>query len=403
MMALIDRYIFRTIFAGFMLILINLTLVIWITQILRQVDLITNQGQTILVFLRITGLLVPILMQVIAPIAVVIAVAYALTTLNGDSELVVMNAAGISPRRVFRPVFLSCLIVALFVAYLSAFGTPWLQRQMAQEIARVRTDVVSNIVRPGAFTSVDRGLIFHIREKRGENQFQGVFIDDTRTPEERLTIVAEYGQIVQRGDSAFLIMRDGNIERRRAKERDPAIVVFDQYAFDLTRLTPAPQVNVGLREKYIWELAFPAPDDPVMKLSPAQFRVAFHERVYDPLYPLAFGFIAYAILGFPRTTRQSRTVSMFAVIAAIAALRLGGFAATTAAVGVPAMLVVVYAMIALTIGLGGYVIWRGIPIDIDEKLNVSAMTRGTVAAVEWLAARLNIRLPDVMRRLEKTE
>jgi lipopolysaccharide export system permease protein len=403
MMASIDRYIFRTIFAGFLLILINLTLVIWITQILRQVDLITNQGQTILVFLRITGLLVPILMLVIAPIAIVIAVSYALTKLNGDSELVVMNAAGISPRRAFRPVFLSCLIVAIFVAYLSAFGAPWLQRQMALEFAQVRTDVVSNIVRPGAFASVDRGLIFHIREKRGENQFQGVFIDDTRQPEERITIVAEYGQIVQRGASAFLVMRDGNVQRRRSKERDPAIVVFDQYAFDLTRLTPAPQVNVGLREKYMWELAFPAPDDPVMKLSPAQFRVAFHERVYEPLYPLAFGFIAYAILGFPRTTRQSRTVSMFAVIAAVGTLRLGGFAGTAIAASTPAMLAVVYAMIGLAIGLGGYVIWRGVPIDIDEKLNISALVRFNMNILERMAARFNIRLPDTLRRLENPE
>ena len=401
-MAAIDRYIFRTIFGGFLLILINLTLVIWITQILRQVDLITNQGQTILVFLRITGLLVPILMLVIAPIAIVIAVSYALTKLNGDSELVVMNAAGISPRRAFRPVFLSCIVVAVFVAYISAFLAPWLQRQMAQEIARVRTDVVSNIVRPGAFTSVDRGLIFHIREKRGENQFQGVFIDDTRTPDERITIVAEYGQIVQRGDSAFLIMRDGNIERRRAKERDPAIVVFDQYAFDLTRLTPAPQVNVGLREKYIWELAFPAADDPVLKMSPSQFRVEFHERIYAPLYPLAFGIIAFAILGFPRTTRQSRAVSMFAVIAAVAVLRLGGFAGTAIAVSTPAMLAVVYGMIALAIGLGSYVIWRGIPVDLDEKLNIGVMTRVSVNAIERVAARFNIRL-DLLRRLENPE
>jgi lipopolysaccharide export system permease protein len=401
-MAAIDRYIFRTIFAGFLLILINLTLVIWITQILRQVDLITNQGQTILVFLRITGLLVPILMLVIAPIAIVIAVSYALTKLNGDSELVVMNAAGISPRRAFRPVFLSCLLVAIFVAYISAYLAPWLQRQMALEIAKVRTDVVSNIVRPGAFTSVDRGLIFHIREKRGENQFQGVFIDDTRTPEERITIVAEYGQIVNRGDSAFLVMRDGNIERRRAKERDPAIVVFDQYAFDLTRLTPAATVNIGLREKYIWELAFPAADDPVMKASPSQWRVELHERIYAPLYPLAFGVIAFAILGFPRTTRQSRAVSMSAVIAAVAGLRLGGFAGTAIAVSTPAVLAVVYGMIALSIGLGGYVIWSGIPVDLDEKLNVGVITRATVNAVERVAARFNIRL-DLMRRLENPE
>jgi lipopolysaccharide export system permease protein len=257
--------------------------------------------------------------------------------------------------------------------------------------------VVSNIVRPGAFTPVDRGLIFHIREKRGENQFQGVFIDDTRQPEERLTIVAEYGQIVQRGGSAFMVMRDGNVERRRAKEHDPAIVVFDQYAFDLTRLTPAPMVTVGLKEKYMWELAFPAPDDPVMKLSPAQWRVELHERLYAPLYPLAFGIIAYAILGFPRTTRQSRTVSMFAVIAGVAALRLGGFAASAAAPSAPAMLAVVYAMIGLTMVLGGYVIWRGIPLDIEERLNITAWMRLNMKILAWVAARLNIRLPDALR------
>src|SRR6266436_2853674 len=348
--------------------------------------IITNQGQTILVFLRITSLLVPILMLVIAPIAIVIAICYALTKLNSDSELVVMNAAGISPRRTFQPVFASCIIVAIFVAYISAFLAPWLQRRMAVEIAKVRTDVVSNIVRPGAFTAVDRGLIFHIRERRGENQFQGVFIDDTRSPDERVTIVAEYGQIVQRGDSAFLIMRDGNVERRRTKERDPTIVVFDQYAFDLTRLAPAPQVNVGLREKYVWELAFPEADDPVLKLSPSQFRVELHERLFAPLYPLAFGVIAFAILGFPRTTRQSRAVSMFVV--------------TT-----PAMLAVVYAMIVAAIGLGGFVIWRGIPIDLDEKLNFDGTARASLIRLERIAARFNIRLltRDILRRLENSE
>src|SRR5271163_3653457 len=121
-MGSIDRYIF----GAFVLILFNLTAVIWITQILKQIDLITNQGQTILVFLRITGLLVPILMLVIAPIAIMIAVCYTLIKLNGDSELVVMNAAGISPRRVYRPVLGACLFVAAFVAFISAYLAPLL-------------------------------------------------------------------------------------------------------------------------------------------------------------------------------------------------------------------------------------------------------------------------------------
>jgi lipopolysaccharide export system permease protein len=299
----------------------------------------------------------------------------------------------------------SCVAVALFVAYISAFLAPWLQRKMNAEVAAVRTDVVSNIVRPGAFTSVEHGLIFHIRERRGENQFHGIFIDDLRNPEERATIVAEYGQIVQRPDGAFLVMRDGNVQRRRAKERDPTIVLFDQYAFDLTRLTPTPQLTLGLREKYLWELAFPAADDPVLKSSPAQFRVELHERVLAPLYPLAFGVIAFAILGFPRTTRQSRMVSMFAVTIGVSGLRLGGFAGSAIAVNTPSALVVVYAMIAASAGLGAFVVWRGIPPDLDEKLNFHMAARAGVAWLERSAARFHIRLPghELLRRLVSSD
>jgi lipopolysaccharide export system permease protein len=392
-MGSIDRYIFRTIFGAFVLILFNLTAVIWITQILKQIDIITNQGQTILVFLRITGLLVPILMLVIAPIAIMIAVCYALIKLNGDSELVVMNAAGISPRRVYRPVLAACVFVAVFVGFISAYLAPLLQRTMNEEIARVRTDVVSNIVRPGAFTPVERGLIFHIRDRISENQFRGIFIDDSRNHAERATIVAEYGQIVQRKEGTFLVMRDGNVERRRPKERDPTIVVFDQYAFDLTRLAPAPEVQIGLREKYFWELLFPKADDNALKNSPGQFRVELHERIIAPLYPLAFGVIAFAVLGFPRTTRQSRAVSLVAVIAAVAALRLGGFAAMVVAVNFPPALIGLYAAIVATLGYGGYLIWRGKPLELDEKVNFGAKALGALVRLEHFTAGNRLLLP----------
>jgi lipopolysaccharide export system permease protein len=157
---------------------------------------------------------------------------------------------------------------------------------------------------------------------------------------------------------------------------------------------------VGLRQKYLWELAFPAPDDAVYKASPAQFRVELHERLYAPLYPLAFGFIAFAILGFPRTTRQSRAVSMFAVIVGVAGLRLAGFAGTAMAASLPAAIIAVYLMIAASTAFGAFVVWRGIPLDLDEKLNFAGAVRTGAAAVERFAARFNLRFParDMLRR-----
>ncbi len=74
-MGSIGRYIFRTTFGAFLLVLLSLTSVIWITQALRDIDLMTNQGQSILVFVAITGLIIPLLILVIAPVALVIAAA----------------------------------------------------------------------------------------------------------------------------------------------------------------------------------------------------------------------------------------------------------------------------------------------------------------------------------------
>jgi lipopolysaccharide export system permease protein len=173
----------------------------------------------------------------------------------------------------------------------------------------------------------------------------------------------------------------------------------------LTRLAPAPQVNVGLREMFLWDLAFPPADDPILKSSPAQFRVELHERLIAPLYPLAFGMIAFALLGFPRTTRQSRTMSLFAVIVGVAGLRLAGFAASAIAYTFPPALVAVYAMIALAVVSGTVVVWRGVPIDIDQKLNFGFAARSGLVRLERFAARFNIRLPaaELLRRLERSE
>src|SRR6185436_19763705 len=101
-MGSISRYIFRTTLGAFLVVLVSLTAVIWVTQALRDIDIMTSQGQTILVFVGITGLIIPLLVLVIAPIALLIAVAHVLNKLSNDSEIIVMNAAGMSPWVLFR-------------------------------------------------------------------------------------------------------------------------------------------------------------------------------------------------------------------------------------------------------------------------------------------------------------
>src|SRR5438874_124479 len=123
-MGSIDRYIFRTTLASFAVVLVSLTGVIWITQALRGIDLMTSQGQTIITFLGVTSLVIPALVLIISPIALMIAISHTLNKLATDSEIIVMNAAGLSPFRLFLPFLYATVVVALVVAFISSYLAP---------------------------------------------------------------------------------------------------------------------------------------------------------------------------------------------------------------------------------------------------------------------------------------
>src|SRR6516165_7566518 len=99
----IARYIFRQTASALLMILISLTLIVWLTSVLREIKLLTSEGQTFILFLKITSLALPNLIITVAPIAFLIAALHSLNRLNGDSELIVLSAAGASVWRLFVP------------------------------------------------------------------------------------------------------------------------------------------------------------------------------------------------------------------------------------------------------------------------------------------------------------
>ena len=384
-MGSIGRYIFRHTFGAFLLVCASLTALMWITQALRDVDLMTNQGQSVFVFVGITSLLIPLLIMIIAPIALMVAVAYMLNKLGNDSELIVMNAAGMPPRVLFRPFLAVGAVVSVLVAALNIYTAPWALRELRGWANEVRTDFVSNIVQPGQFTRLEQKLTLHIRQREPNGTLLGVFMDDQRDEKERVTLLAERGNIVKTGRGTFLVLENGSAQRHQASRRDPTIVLFDSYGFDLSEMMPAQRsIKYSTRERFLWELFQPIAGDPSFNDVPAQVRTELHDRITAPFYPLAFVFVTYAYLGAPRTTRQSRATSLFAAIGIVAVLRGVGFVGAIAGVQTPIALVLPYLGLAATFVLGHLAITRGLIIEPP-----AAIANAISAIAERIAQRAN--------------
>jgi lipopolysaccharide export system permease protein len=160
------------------------------------------------------------------------------------------------------------------------------------------------------------------------------------------------------------LLSNGSVHRLEAGRPDPTIVKFERYAFDLSRFAGgAPTQNLGVRERNLWDLISPPADDPVFKQMPTHFRAELHDRIVAPLYPIAFTIICFAILGAPRTSRQSREMSIVMTILAVGVVRMIGFVCNVVGTQNALAFVVLYSSVAATFAVGIYAIARGIVFE----------------------------------------
>jgi lipopolysaccharide export system permease protein len=267
-------------------------------------------------------------MAIIAPFSLLIAAIHTLNRLNGDSELIVMTASGATVWRAARPLLFLAILVTIGVAFVNHVAMPWSLQLLRQYIVQVRTDILTQVIQPGQFSSPEGGLTFHIRERALNGELLGLIVHDTRDKAQTQSYLAERGIIVKRDPSNYLVMTEGHIVRRSTQDEPAQIVAFDRYAVDLDRFEKKISEDDDLkpRERYLSELWNPDPDSKRYKAAPGKFRSELHERTSNPLYPIAFALIAIAAVGQARSTRQNRMQQVTLAFVLAASLRLGGLA-----------------------------------------------------------------------------
>jgi lipopolysaccharide export system permease protein len=357
-MTIFERYVFRQAGSALLIILLSLTSIVWVALALRQLNVVTSQGQDVWMLIKMTTLALPNLMAIIAPFSLLIACIHTLNRLNGDSELIVLTASGATVWRAARPLIALALLVALGVGFVNHVAMPWSLKLLREYIVQVRANILTQVIQPGAFSSPEEGLTFHIRERAPNEELLGLIVHDTRNKELNQSYLAERGVIVQRPPSNFLVMTKGHIVRRNDKDEPAQIIAFEKYAVDLDQFEKKiDEDNDDLkpRERYLSELMYPEATSGSYRKAPGKFRAELHERFANPLYPLAFALIAVAAVGQAHSTRQNRVQQVALAFVLAAALRLGGLALNNIVVTNEAATPLLYAL-PLSAMLGAFIL-----------------------------------------------
>ena len=365
-MKLIERYILRRASLMFAATLVPLLGIVWVTQALGSINLVTDSGQSIFAFLKLASLVLPSVIPIILPFALVIGVSQTLTVMNSDSELTVLNSAGASRMTIIRPVMILAVAMSFVSFAVDNFVEPYSRTAVRKMIATAHADMLSAVVQENTFRKITDGLYVQVAERRNGGVLGGLFVADTRDPRFELVYYAREGAVDE--NSSALVMKDGEVHRK-LPDGNVSIIKFDSYAFDLADLTQSVgKSNVRAKDRDLIYLFDPDPNDPQYKKNPGAFTAEIHRRFSEWLFPAVFGLIALVVSGDARSHREARVHPMITALLTALFVLWASFYASNNAEDSVYYIPIMYLIPAITAALAIRYLGRNKSLDIPVTL-----------------------------------
>ncbi len=327
-MKLVEQYIFLRALKVSATTLAIAVAIAWTTQVLARINLVTDNGQTALTFLTLATLLLPTVIPVVAPFAVIIGATQTLSAMNQDSELSVIAASGAGRMTIIRPIMLLAVLTALFSLFVDVAVEPAARQRVRAIISTSHADLLSTVIQEGTFRRIENGLYVQVSDRLPDGRLGGIVVADSRQENIDLLFYAKDGDIQEVEGGRVLLMRDGEVHRK-APGGDVSVIRFVSYAFDLSGFASrSGEVYMSAKDRSLAYLLDPPADDRIMQQSPRRYTAEIHRILSEWLYPIVFGLFALAAAGDVRSHREARIHPMIAAIACGLVARWQGYVLT---------------------------------------------------------------------------
>ena len=297
----IDRYMltqYLTQFGFFALVLVS---VYWINRAVQLFEQLIQDGQTALVVLEFTALTLPLVISLVLPVAAFAAAAYGTSRLASESELTAMQAAGMSPWRMARPVLVFGVIVGVMVAILAHGLVPMARARLADRQAEIAENVSAQFLRAGVFQYPAEGVTLFIGEIAPDGRLHDLFLEDARDPADQAIYTAEEALVLRTDGGPRLVMQRGMTQNLRAQAgAEPRLSVtrFADLTYDIGGMFAAQaRKDRDLRTYSTARLL--SPDAALLEATGAsapRARAEAHERIAQPLMAPIGALLGFAML-----------------------------------------------------------------------------------------------------------
>jgi lipopolysaccharide export system permease protein len=317
------RYFVRLILGPLVMIVLAVGAIVWLSQSLRFVDLVLNRGLPVYYLFWMALLILPMILATLMPVALFVAVIFAYSKLNMDSELVVLRAAGMSDYGLCKPAFaLTGIVMALCYA-VNLYFMPIAYQEFKELQFSIRNDYSSVLLQEGVFNTMAPDITVYVAERTPDGELLGLLAHDTRDPDRPVTMIAERGEIVRGEDGQpRILMVNGNRQMIERNRNQLSLLYFDRYTLDLstTKSDEGPRFREA-QERFLDDLFSPG-ETPNDRANANRFHAEGHQRLASPFLALAYSLIALAAMLSGEFNRRGQSKRILIAVGVVVALQI---------------------------------------------------------------------------------
>ena len=314
-MKILTSYILKQLIVSFLLILLGMTTLVWLTQSLRMIDMIVTKGIPVSMFLEMTLLVLPNFMQILSPIALFAVILFIFSRMQADKEVMVMQAIGMSNKSIMKPAFILAVSLTIVGYLLTLSIIPASHRELGELKWRVRNDLSHLLLQEGQFNTLNNRLTLYVKERAEDGSVKGVLAYDAKNPKNISVLIAEKGYIFQNAEGFDLVFQNGSRQEYNPETKKFSILNFDKYKMFFSDKKNADSSRKLDESDYpLSYLLSVTKEDVGDEIQYRKYKTEILKRLTKPIYNISFMFLAMFAILSPFYNRRGQMGRMNIII-----------------------------------------------------------------------------------------
>jgi len=245
-------YFIQEFLKNYLSILLAFGLIIWITQAVRLLDLIGEEGNSIKTYFLYILSIMPKYFSKISLIIFFISFVVTISKFEDHNELRALWFSGLEKKKFIKYLIRSSIILIVILVIVRCFIVPYFSNYSRYLLLNTSVGAIGPLLKQNNFNNPLKKITIYVGKKNQINELEDIILFED-SGDIKKTIIAKSGAAINENNKNLLVLIEGSIQEER-KDKKISILDFDKTTLDLSQYNKKTADYYKFNELFFFEL-----------------------------------------------------------------------------------------------------------------------------------------------------